>query len=142
MIFKFDTSLLNFILNKYDQVDIFAHYLDIPTFDIEMCISNKNKKINNPLRPDLHPSVGFQYNNHNKLIMKDFANSFYTGDCFYIVGIALGLDYNIPKHFIDICQHIDTHVYKQSNFKNSLLVINNNLEKLELVKNELDIKYR
>lgn len=141
MIFKVKTSVVDYILDKYEQIDIFAHYLSITASDIHYCIDNKNKKIKNPLRPDEHPSLGFQYNIKGRLIMRDFANSFYTGDCFHIVGIVLGLNCNIPNHFIKICNDIDVNVNKNTPF-NTIRLLESNPIAHSQSNTDIDVTYR
>jgi len=109
MKFKTSRGLKDYILNELDQVEIFAKFLQISAESIEDCISNSSKKIQNPLRNDNDPSLGFKYSNSYKiprLRMHDFANSTYSGDCFYIVGYMLGLNSNNPDHFVTICKTI------------------------------------
>lgn len=108
---KFITSskLSNYIHQTIGEVEIFAHYLDIPISEIYKCINDKNYRINNPLRNDEHPSLGFQYFKNKgtiRLYGKDWANPYYVGDIYYFVGIIIGLDCNVPIDFIKICKHI------------------------------------
>ena len=108
---KFTTTnkLVNYINSNIDEAEIFSKYLNIPISDIYKCINDKSYRINNPLRNDKNPSLGFIYvsvRNKNKLYAKDFANPFYVGDCYYFVGIVLGLHCNIPRDFVNICKNI------------------------------------
>lgn len=98
-------NLKGFILNSIDQIDILAYYLGINEMDIHQCIQDTSRKISNPLRIDKHPSVGFMTKS-NTIRMKDFAREEYSGDCFHIAGLRLGLDSNEPKHFVTICKDI------------------------------------
>jgi hypothetical protein len=106
MILLENQQLKNFILNNYEQEDIFARYLNIPVDDIIDCINNKSYKINNPLRYDSHPSLGFKTGIDGKLRMYDFADYYYRGDIFDIVGIILRKRPIVPKEFIRICNNI------------------------------------
>lgn len=142
MKFKVQTSIVDYILDKYEQVDIFAHYLDINSSVIQECIDNKHKKINNPLRVDNNPSLGFQYNIHGKLIMRDFASSFYTGDCFHVAGIRLGMNCNIPKHFVDICNNIDTYVNKGIQGKGKIILLEDHIKIRDVSINIIEPTYR
>lgn len=107
-----DTSdLKKTILNDYDQITIFATYLEIPESDINYCLENKSNKISNPLRIDRDPSLGFmttidKQTNIYKLKMYDFADPYYRGDCFDLVGIVRSLNSNKGAEFITICNDI------------------------------------
>ena len=108
---KFITSnkLSNYINTNISEADVFSKYLNISLVDIYKCINDKSHRVNNTLRDDKNPSLGFMYVNvkgHTKLYAKDFANPFYVGDCYYFVGITLGLHSNIPEDFVKICKHI------------------------------------
>lgn len=105
------TDYKNYILNNYDQVTIFAHYLEIPESDINYCLENKSNKISNPLRVDRDPSLGFmmvqdKQTGAYKLKMYDFADPFYRGDCFDLVGKLLRLSSTRGVEFIAICNSI------------------------------------
>lgn len=105
------TNLKEFIICKLDQVLLFSKYTDIPIHDINLCLSNKNKKAINRLRTDEHPSVGFTWHfdrklNEYKIKMYDFADSYWRGDLFEIVGKVLQLNSNNNLDFIKICEHI------------------------------------
>ena len=98
-------NLRNYILTNISQERIFAYYLGIDIQDIEYCLIRKQNRICNPLRNDMNPSLGFNYY-RGKLYMYDFANTFYRGDLFYIVGILHGLCSKNSKDFIKICRTI------------------------------------
>ena len=109
MEFLLDKNLKHYIKAYINEIDIFAHYLGIPHADIIACINDSNKRINNPLRVDKHPSLGFTYIGaayNNKLYAKDFANPFYQGDAIAFAGIVLGLDSNQARDFVNICKDI------------------------------------
>jgi len=95
-----DTSKIKeHILATYDQISIFATYLNIPESEINFCLENKSNKISNPLRIDLNPSLGFiitmdKQTNMFKLKMYDFADPYYRGDCFDLVGMIRSLHSN------------------------------------------------
>lgn len=98
-----------FILNNANQVEIFAHYLDIDESTIQDCIST-GSLIQSPIRADKAPSVGFRYNAKNILKMRDFGGYFW-GDCFDVVAYVLtrkGTVINIKKgdHFKYVLNHI------------------------------------
>lgn len=107
-----DTSnLKQYILETYDQIDIFATYLEIPENDINYCLQHLSNKISNPLREDKDPSLGFKaildkQTSMYKLKMYDFADPYYRGDCFDLVGIIHSLHSNKSLEFITICRDI------------------------------------
>lgn len=108
---KFITSnkLGNYIHSNISEADIFSKYLGISIIDIYKCINDRSHRVNNPLRDDKNPSLGFLYTSVKgklRLYAKDFANPFFVGDCYYFVGIILGLHTNIPEDFVKICKHI------------------------------------
>jgi len=115
MLFNVGKSLRNTILNSISQEQAFAHYLNISEEDVRYCLKDRSNKINNPLRKDENPSLGFMYTNSGKLIMKDFARSIFSGDIFDLVGIVLNKDTNSPKQFIEICDHIQNSIIKNKN---------------------------
>lgn len=97
-------TLKQYILLEIPQVDIYAKYLGISTSDIDYCIET-NGKIRNPLRDDSNPSLSFRYFGE-KLRVKDWADSTYSGDIFDLVGIIIGKNSNRSKDFVGICKHI------------------------------------
>lgn len=104
-------NLKHFVLETYDQVDIFSTYLEIPETDVNYCLENKNNTISNPLRIDRNPSLGFlvsmdKQTNMYKLKMHDWADPAYRGDCFDLVGIIRHLNPRIGTDFIAICNDI------------------------------------
>jgi hypothetical protein len=104
MIGKLDIK--SHIIANYNQIQLYAKYLDIDVEEIEYCLLDKNNKISNPLRIDGHPSLGFMFYDNGKLIAKDWGNSFYTGDIFYIIGLLSDNDCNDTRDFITICDII------------------------------------
>lgn len=109
MKFLIKTNLSKYINDNIDEVDIFSKYLGIPATEIYKCINDKSYRVNNPLRNDRNPSLGFQYlraKHGHKLYGKDFANPFFVGDCYHFVGITLGLNSNLPRDFLNICKDI------------------------------------
>ncbi len=104
MIVKSDIK--SYILSNYNQILLFAKYLDIASIEIEYCLKYNSNVINNPLRNDIHPSLGFMFYDTGKLIMKDWANNSFTGDIFSLVGIIIGEDSNTSTGFINICTDI------------------------------------
>ena len=111
MILKF-SSQKQYILETYDQVAIFATYLEIDEKEIDYCLEDKNNKISNPLREDKDPSLGFRIvldkqTDLVKIKMYDFANAYYRGDCFDLVGIIRHLNPSRGDYFIAICKDIE-----------------------------------
>ena len=109
---KLDTGKLkDYVLKNYDQVTLFAKYLEIPEKDITYCLENRSNKIENPLRIDRDPSLGFTYvddksSGTTKIRMYDFADPYYRGDCFDLVGIIRKFNPNKALEFITICKDI------------------------------------
>lgn len=126
---KYSNKLINYILKNVNEIDIFSYYLKISAIDIQYCIEHK-VKINNPLRIDEHPSLGFKYvfTNHGiKLKGLDFANNYYSGDFIDFVGFTLGKHSNNKHEFIEILQHIITHLIEiedRPKFKESIVKVN------------------
>lgn len=110
-------EIKRYVLENYDQISIFSTYLDIPENDINYCLENKSNKINNPLRDDRDPSLGFMITMDRqtglyKLKMYDFADPYYRGDCFDLVGKIRHLNCNKSLDFITICKDI---IYSMKN---------------------------
>ena len=106
-----NSNLKEYILKNYDQVSVFALYLEIPENEINYCLQNKNYKISNPLREDKDPSLGFMVildknTSMYKLKMHDWADTDYRGDIFALVGKIRSLNSNIGSEFIIICKDI------------------------------------
>lgn len=106
-----NSDLKKYILENYDQVTIFATYLEIPETDINYCLENKSNAISNPLRVDRDPSLSFMYiidnqTGFNKIKMHDWADMYYRGDCFDLVGIIRKLRSKNSIEFIAICKDI------------------------------------
>ena len=99
----------NYILEKISQVTIFSTYF-IPAETIQICIET-GRFICSPIREDVHPTVGFKYNNKGQLKMKDFAGYFH-GDCFdaaaFVISRIENRKINIAKKgdFIYVLKHI------------------------------------
>lgn len=112
MIVQDESKLKQYILTTYDQSEIFAEYLEISDSDINYCIENTSNKINNPLRRDENPSLGFKTvidreTGEVKIKMYDFADAYYRGDCFDLVRIILSKKYGSKGlNFIIICKDI------------------------------------
>ena len=103
--------LTKIIFDSYSQIDLFAHYLNIPSARIEYCLEHRSHSINNPLRVDSNPSLSFAYFKSNagpKLRMRDWGDSSYNGDIFDLVGSILNLNPSKKMDFINICEHIIT----------------------------------
>lgn len=104
-------NLKQYILSEYDQVSIFATYMEVPESDINFCLESKSNKISNPLRDDRDPSLGFMTTMDRqtalyKLKMYDWADPYYRGDCFDLVGKLRHLNCNKSLDFITICKDI------------------------------------
>jgi hypothetical protein len=97
-----EADIKKYVLKTLTEVDIFAYYFGISEVDIYRCLSDKNVKIQNPLRTDTIPSLGFMEQN-GRIRAKDFGDPIYNGDCFYLVGLRYGLDCNNSRDFIKIC---------------------------------------
>ena len=150
MVLLIDNNKLRaFIFNNIDQEDIFAYYLGISREDVDYCLQSSGNKINNPLRDDRNPSLGFKYmlkGSAYKLYMKDFADSRYNGDCFYIVGLQIGKDCNNKSDFIFICYDIINKVYYKSEklVFNKINTVKDVIKKLDFQTrpiSNLDLKY-
>ena len=127
-----------YILQKYNQLDIFAKYLTnldtsniqvinpISKADIIDCVES-NGCIKSPLRVDMQPSVGFKYDNnpgrenfktdyytYGKLRMRDFTMNRYNkterfwGDCFDLVEYILTNQLRTEITFQTILEHIES----------------------------------
>ena len=112
------------ILEQYDQVSIFAAYLEVPENDINYCLENKNYKISNPLRNDRDPSLGFmavvdKTTNLYKLKMYDWADPDYRGDIFDLVGKIRFLHPNKGIEFVTICKDI-LHTMKHKTLQTNI----------------------
>jgi len=94
-----DDNIKYYILNNYDQVEMFSFYLQIPIEDIQESIKLK-RNILNLHRGDTAPSLKFYYDG-GKLKVFDYGNVFYRGDIFDIVSLVTG-----DKGFINSCTHI------------------------------------
>lgn len=104
-------NLKKHILETYDQVELFATYLEIPENDINYCLLSKSNKVSNPLRRDDDPSLGFmtvmdRQSSLFKLKMYDWADPDYRGDCFDLAGKIRSLNPNRGVEFIAICNDI------------------------------------
>ena len=82
-------------------LDVFTHYMG------EAC---KKKVFRNPFRTDSNPSCHLYYNDdrtggEGRFILKDFGDSDWHGDCFWLVGRLTGL--NPKTDFMEILRVID-----------------------------------
>jgi len=124
-----NSNLKKYILETFDQVEIFATYLEVPETDINYCLNNKNYKISNPLRDDRDPSLGFmavmdRTTNLYKLKMYDWADPSYRGDCFDLVGKVRSLNPNKSIEFITICKDIIYSMKNKTLQQNTNLIVN------------------
>lgn len=82
-------------------LDVFTHYMG------NDC---KKKVFRNPFRSDSSPSCHLYYNEdqqggEGRFILKDFGDSQWKGDCFWLVGKLTGLD--VRNDFLEILRTID-----------------------------------
>ena len=118
-------ELKKHILEEYDQAEIFATYLEVQETDINYCLQNKRYAINNPLREDNDPSLGFmtvldKNTNCYKLKMYDWADPEYRGDCFDLVAKVRSLNVRNGAEFIAICKDI-MYTMKNRTLQNNTL---------------------
>ena len=148
-----------YILSKVSQISIFAKYLNLQANIIQRCIDT-GELICSPLRQDIHPTVGFKYDNKGRLKLKDFAG-FFWGDCFDAAALIISkienkkLNVANKNDFIHILKHItlsfknifygsDVDETLNSSISNALNSVRNQKQFIELVArdwNEIDIKY-
>jgi len=122
---RLSTSLVGTIINNYDQVELFAKYLNLDREYIDYCLKDKRNKIRNPLRDDNNASLSFMYKDDGKLVQKDWANSTYDGDIFDLIGLMVGLDPIISNDFITIFKIIvNSHKINNSIVKRHTSEIN------------------
>ena len=82
-------------------LDVFVHYMGGDC---------KKKVFRNSFRTDNNPSCHLYYNEDNaggegRFILKDFGDSTWHGDCFWLVGKLTGLD--VRNDFMEILRTID-----------------------------------
>lgn len=98
--------------------------MGISEYDIKYCLQHKSFKVNNPLRMDKHPSLGFMlYKNNegfNVIHCRDFGEPYYSGDCFKIAGKRLKLNSDKGSHFNKILNHILVYVILKNEDKSLL----------------------
>jgi len=104
-IMKLSTSIKDFVLLNYDQINIYSKYLSYDYDTIRSCIINRHNIINTHREGDTKASLTFYYKNE-KLIMWDFGDTLYRGDIFDAVGIYLNKNSNKSNDFIEICSEI------------------------------------
>ena len=142
-----------YILKEFNQVEVFAHYFNVDESDIEYCLQHTSNKINNTLRRDENPSLGFKTvldkeTGIYKIRMHDFADPSYRGDCFDLVKLILRLYDTNNLNFITICQDIIYQMQNRkvvsSSIKGSLEIKERNIGKItvEIRRwNNLDIEF-
>lgn len=113
-------SVVDFILTNYSQIDVMSKYFKVPIRSIEYCLKDLNNKINNPLRDDYIPSLGFMIRHDDRLVAKDWANDSYSGDIFDIVAVVSGLNVRNSKDFVKICNYIKD----ENNLSNEVVTYN------------------
>jgi hypothetical protein len=128
-------SKLDFILHNYSQVSIFATMFKVTVEDIEYCLEHESNKINNRLRGDVNPSLGFMYRDDGRLISKDWANDLYTGDMLDVLATIKGL--NVRNDFNKLCDFIIDNNNKQLQANTKVI---NKLNKLEFSEFRYEIR--
>jgi len=130
----------NYVLERINQEDIFAHYFNISTGEIDSIV-NTTTRISNPLRTDKNPSLGFRYAG-NRLRAKDFAGHFW-GDCFDLVGMLLRENPNTKLGFMNVLERIAEdfrlHKYANQSTINKYVVDKKNTTKKKI---KFDIQYQ
>lgn len=111
------STLKSYILENLSQIEIFAKMLGVLESEIETCLSGE--PILNSIRGERTPSVHMRYvqdksTNRTKIQMRDFGDRRYSGDCFDIMGIILGVDATDNKGFVQVCKAIlNLQTYKK-----------------------------
>lgn len=110
-----DNTLRDKILNL-SQEKIYSIYFGISVQDISWSTIHNFNKLHNPFREDNDPSLSFKWFG-DKLIVRDWADSRYSGDVFKVVGYIQNRNCYVNSQFVDICNKIldDYHNYKSSN---------------------------
>ncbi len=104
-----NSSLKNYILSNYDQLEIFSYYLGIPYSELEDGLIHK-RLIVNLARYDRKPSLqvkdSLDYDGVYKIRVFDFGDIYYRGDIFDIASVSLNLDVGKTDDFVAICKDI------------------------------------
>lgn len=106
-----DIKLRDTILSLH-QEKIYSIYFGISITDINWSTINNWNKLHNPFREDKDPSLSFKWYG-NKLIVRDWGDSSYSGDVFKVVGFILNMNCFHNEQFLEICRRIynDYHNY-------------------------------
>lgn len=133
-----------YILKEFNQVEIFAHYFNVDESEIEFCLEHPSNKINNTLRKDEDPSLGFKTvidkeTGEYKIRMHDFGDPTYRGDCFDLVRIVLRLYDTRSTNFVTICKDI---IYQMQNRKVVSTSIKGSLEIKERTVGKITVETR
>lgn len=117
-----DIKLRDTILSL-QQEKIYSIYFGISITDINWSTINNWNKLHNPFREDKDPSLSFKWYG-NKLIVRDWGDSTYSGDIFKVVGFILNMNCFHNEQFVEICRRIynDYHNYKDKS-TNELTVL-------------------
>ena len=117
-----DIKLRDSILSL-QQEKIYSIYFGISIKDISWSTINNWNKLHNPFREDNDPSLSFKWYG-NKLIVRDWGDSSYSGDVFKVVGFILNMNCFHNEQFVEICRRIynDYHNYKDES-TNELVVL-------------------
>jgi len=126
---KVGNTLKETILLNYDQEELFSKYMGIAVSEISSCVLDRAYKVNNPLRIDKQPSLGFYYDRNGKLKCWDYAVPLYRFDIFDLVGYIIRKDVNNASGFISVCRTI----LKGSTF---------NISKKEILKSSANNVYK
>jgi len=95
-----------YILENFDQIELFSKYFKLEESAIRYCLDSKTRLVINPLRNDNKASLGFMWNRHGKILMNDFGDGMYKGDIFDLVATRLYRNTTNSKDFIEVCKAI------------------------------------
>lgn len=116
-----DVKLRDTILSL-QQEKIYSIYFGIPITDINWSTVNNWNKLKNPFREDKDPSLSFKWYG-NKLIVRDWGDSAYSGDVFKVVGFILNMNCFNGEQFIKICEKIYNDYYKYKDLSTNEIVV-------------------
>jgi len=111
------STLKSYILENLSQIEVFSKMLNLPESEIESCLNGEY--ILNTIRGEDNPSVRMKYvldrtTGRTKILMTDFGDRRYSGDCFDLMGIILGVNPVDSKGFVQVCKAIlNLQTYKK-----------------------------
>ena len=121
MILYSTNELKTYIYNRYSEVALMAKFFEVTEEDINDCLANRHKKINNNLRDDKHASLSFTYVYDKtvkvKIRAKDWASNIYSGDLIHIAATCFAINCNSKKGFIEVCNRIISIANENEQFK-------------------------